>query len=228
VGLLIRGFVRVAFQVAVFGAVFFLPIGTWRWPRALQFLLVFGVISLASTLVLGVLAPASLEARVKKAAVKNRPAEDRWITGAIALTHIAWFLSIPNDVFRWQTFPRPPEAVSLMGGVLCLLGYGIMLAAVWQNSFAAPVVGDQSHREQVLVDTGLYSLVRHPMYLGHLIFLLGLPLWLESSLGLVLVPVVFAPLVVRILFEEKSLRGSLPGYLEYTARVRSRLLPGIW
>jgi protein-S-isoprenylcysteine O-methyltransferase Ste14 len=89
-------------------------------------------------------------------------------------------------------------------------------------------VGDQSERGQVLIDTGLYSRVRHPMYFGHLFLLLGLSLWLESYLGLLTVPVVFVPVIARILIEERTLVETLPGYAEYRERVRYRLIPWIW
>ena len=226
--LLIRGLLRVISQTLFFGAILFLPIGTWDWPRALQFLFVFGLISLASHLALARWAPASLEARVKRGATRDQPRADRAVTWVLALTHLAWFVVIPNDVFRWQVFPKPSVVVSGVGGVLCLLGYAIMLAAVVQNAFATPVVGDQSHRHQALVDKGVYGRIRHPMYLGHLLFLMGLPLWLESTLGLLLVPVVFAPVVGRILVEEKTLMKNLQGYAGYKVRVPYRLLPFVW
>jgi protein-S-isoprenylcysteine O-methyltransferase Ste14 len=226
--LLIRGILRAIFQVVFFGAILFLPIGTWQWPRALQFLLVFGLISLASHLAMARWARASLEARVKRGAARDQPGADRWVTWVLALTHLAWFVVIPNDVFRWHVFPKPSVVVAWVGGVLCLLGYAIMLTAVAQNAFAAPVVGDQSHRHQVLVDKGVYGRIRHPMYLGHLLFLMGLPLWLESTLGLLLVPVVFAPVVARILVEENTLIKALQGYGEYRVRVPYRLIPFVW
>jgi protein-S-isoprenylcysteine O-methyltransferase Ste14 len=226
--LLLRGILRVAMQVMVFSAIFFLPIGTWQWPRALQFLVAFGVISLVSTTALALLAPASLEARVRRDAVKDQPRADKMATLVLALFHLAWFVMIPNDVFRWQVFPKPSAEVGAIGAILCLLGYGIMLTAVWQNAYAAPLVGDQGEREQVLVDSGIYSRVRHPLYLGHLLLLLGLPLWLESYLAFLTVPVVIAPVIARIIIEEKTLVRTLPGYVGYRERVPSRLIPSVW
>ena len=69
---------------------------------------------------------------------------------------------------------------------------------------------------------------RHPLYLGYLLFLLGLPLWLESSAGALVLPLVFAPVVARIFVEERTLRGILPGYEEYMNKVRFRLVPCVW
>lgn len=226
--LMMRGILRVAIQVSVLGAFFFLPIGTWQWPRALQFLVAMGSLSLISTVAMARLAPASLEARVKKGTAKGQPRADKLATFFLAVFHIAWFISIPNDVFRWQLLPNPSVRVSVVGAVLALIGYGIMLTAVWQNSFATPIVGDQSERAQVLVDTGIYGLVRHPMYLGHLFFLSGIPLWLESYLGLLLVPVVFVPVIARIWIEERTLVQTLPGYAGYKNRVTYRLIPFVW
>ncbi len=226
--LIIRGILRVVMQVVFFGAILFLPIGTWQWPRAVQFLVAFGIISLASTVALAKLAPASLEARVKRGATKNQPRADKVATLFLALFHIAWFILIPNDVHRWQLLPKPSWVMGVLGAFFCLVGYGIMLTSVWQNSYATPVVGDQGERGQALIDTGIYSLIRHPMYLGHLFFLFGLPLWLESYLGLLTVPVLFSPVIARILIEESSLVKTLPGYAGYRERVRYRLLPLVW
>ena len=226
--LMIRGIIRVALQVLVLGALLFLPIGTWQWPRALQFLVGMGSLSLIATIAMARWSPASLEARVKKGATKNQPRADRLATLFLALFHIAWFILIPNDVFRWKLLPAPPIEAAGLGAVLFLFGYGIMLTAVWQNAFATPIVGDQSERDQILVDTGLYGHVRHPLYLGHLFFLLGLTLWLESYLALLLVPLVFAPVIARILIEEKTLVETLPGYSGYWTRVPYRLIPWVW
>jgi protein-S-isoprenylcysteine O-methyltransferase Ste14 len=225
---MIRGILRVLIQVVFFAGVLFLPIGTWEWPRAVQFLVAFGGLSLISTVSLALKAPASLAARVERGAAKSQPRADRVVTGFLVLFHMAWFILISNDAFRWQLLPRPSMGVAIMGAVLCLTGYGIMLTAVRQNAFAAPVVGDQTERNQVLVDTGIYGRLRHPLYFGHLLFLLGLPLWLESYLGFLMVPVVLAPMVARILVEEKTLVETLPGYAAYRSRVPQRVLPFVW
>jgi hypothetical protein len=116
--LLVRGVLRVVVQVVFFGAVFFLPIGTWDWPRAVQFLVVFGAISLVATVALVLMAPASMEARVKRGATKDQPRADKMATWFLALFHIAWFMMIPNDVFRWQLLPKPSLGVAILGAVL--------------------------------------------------------------------------------------------------------------
>ena len=87
----------------------------------------------------------------------------------------------------------------------------------------------QEERHQTVIDAGVYSIVRHPMYAGGALIMLGLPLWLESYAAalLAIVPVATI-LVLRILFEERFLRRELKGYNAYTERVRYRMIPFVW
>ena len=103
-----------------------------------------------------------------------------------------------------------------------------MATAVWQNPYAAPIVGDQTERGQVVIDSGLYGLIRHPLYLGYILFLTGLGLWLGSLVSVLVMPVIVAPIVARILIEEKNLLENLSGYAEYMTRVPHRLIPLAW
>jgi len=202
--------------------------GTWYWPRALWFLAVYCFIVEAGIVFLAVLAPASLEARLRRPTSGKQPVADRIVTATLILSFFAWVAFIPIDVFHWKLLPAPLFALSACGAVLFLLGFVITMTAVYQNSFAVPFVEDQTARGQVLVDTGLYARVRHPLYLGMLPFFAGLALWLESYAALIATSVLTAVLVARIFVEEKILRQTLPGYPEYMQRVRYRLIPFVW
>ena len=226
--LMIKGTVRWFFQLAFFAAVFLIPAGTLLWPRAIQFLVGFGLLSLLEIVALALWAPASLEARVEKGIVKDQPTADRVASALLGLINLVWFIFVAVDANRLHLLPKPPLWLAVLGAAVFLVGYAIMTAAVFQNAFAAPIVGDQTERNQVVVDTGWYGEVRHPLYLGYLLFLAGLALWLESTAALVVLPIAFAPLIARILIEEKTLRENLPGYAEYMDTVRFRLLPGVW
>ena len=153
---------------------------------------------------------------------------DRIITALLMVTFLAWCVFIPVDVFSLRLLPPPSPAVSGFGGVTLLIGFAIVIVAIYQNAFALPIVEDQTERSQTLVDTGLYSVVRHPLYLGMLLFFPGLSLWLESYAGLIAVSAILAVLIARIHVEEQTLEETLPGYAQYVQTVPYRLLPYVW
>lgn len=226
--LVVRGVVGGLFQIVVLAALLLIPAGTWHWPRALLFLAVYGLLLLTSIIALARLAPASLEARLQAPVAKSQPMADRLISPFLFISIFAWFVSIPIEVFHLQMLPPPHLAVSVVGVALFFAGFGIILAAFYQNAFAVPIVKDQSERGHVLIDTGPYGRIRHPFYLGLLLFLIGIALWLESCASVLVLPLVLVFLVARILVEEKTLRETLPGYIEYMAKVRYRLIPFVW
>ncbi len=121
-----------------------------------------------------------------------------------------------------------PEAMSAAGAVLIPIGFFIVWLTFRENSFAAPVIKIQEERGQRVISTGPYRIVRHPMYAGATLYMIGMPLLLGSWLGLLVLPLIFGALPVRIFIEEAALRRGLPGYGEYAARVRYRLVPGVW
>ena len=226
--LMLKGLARSLFQIGLFAAVLLIPAGTWHWPRAIQFLVVFALLSLILIVSLARWAPASLEARIQRGAAKNQPTADRIASLFLGLLNLFWFVFIAIDVHRLHVLPLPPLWLSAVGAVVGLTGYGVMATAVWQNPYAAPIVGDQTDRDQVVIDSGLYGRVRHPLYLGYILFLTGLGLWLGSVVSALVMPVIVALIVARILIEEKTLRENLPGYAGYTTRVPYRLVPLAW
>jgi protein-S-isoprenylcysteine O-methyltransferase Ste14 len=123
---------------------------------------------------------------------------------------------------------KPATMVSSLGLLLFVAGWWIISLAFRENAFAAPVVKHQEERHQTVIDTGVYSIVRHPLYTGTALLLVGMPLWLESYAAAVLASVPIGLLAVRILFEERFLKRELKGYKAYTGRVRYRLIPWLW
>jgi len=226
--LMLKGLVRSLFQIGLFAAVLLIPAGTWQWPRAIQFLAVYSVLSLISIVSLARWAPASLEARVERGAAKNQPKADQIASLFLALLNLGWFVLIAVDVNRLHLLPFPSLWLSVVGAIGGLAGYGVMMGAVWQNPYAAPIVGDQSERDQVVIDLGLYGRIRHPLYFGYILFLTGLGLWLGSVVSVLVMPLVAIPIVARIVIEEKNLREHLPGYPDYMIRVPYRLVPLVW
>ena len=226
--LILKSLLGVCFQMAVFAVSLMLPAGTWYWPRALAFLGAYGAICIIAVLAMGRWSPASLEARLEKPMSSEQPTADKIATGGIMLSFLAWFVFIPIDRFHLFIIPAPPMAVTIIGGFAGTAGLIMMLVAMYQNSFAIPVVKDQADRGQVLVDSGLYRVIRHPLYTGVLLFMSGLALWLESYISVVTALAVLVSLVARILIEERALVEGLEGYSEYMKRVRYRLVPFFW
>ena len=231
--LILRGLIGGLFQVALFGSLLVVPAGlvpggTWYWPRALLFLGVYGCVLVISIVALAIKAPASLEARLKPLASKKQPFSDRLVTLGLVLWGVGWFVSIPIDVFFWKLLPTPGFAASGFGAVLTAAGFAIIMAAIYENSFAAPIVEDQTDVGQVLIDTGPYARVRHPLYLGFLPFVAGISLWLESYTSLIVGFGSLVWIIGRIVVEERMLRHTLPGYSEYVEKVPYRLVLFVW
>jgi protein-S-isoprenylcysteine O-methyltransferase Ste14 len=125
--------------------------------------------------------------------------------------------------FGWSDVPT---ALVFIGNVIAAAGLGIGMIVVAQNSYAAANITVEA--DQTVVSTGLYSLVRHPMYFGVLVMLVGVPLALGSYWALVIVPIDAVLFAIRIFDEEKALAEELHGYREYAEMVHSRLVPGVW
>jgi protein-S-isoprenylcysteine O-methyltransferase Ste14 len=208
------------------GALLFASAGTLRWPAAWAFL--------ATCILLGPLCgwwlyridPALLAERLRPLLQKDQPAADKVFMGALIVAMLAWLVLIGID--RRVEGSDMPVALQAAGVALFLLSTLFTLWVFRENSFAAPVVKLQAERAQRVISTGPYAHVRHPMYSGMVLFFTGLPLLLGSWWGLAMVPIFIALFAIRIGIEERILRDGLPGYADYAARVRYRLVPGVW
>ncbi|MDH3733922.1 MAG: isoprenylcysteine carboxylmethyltransferase family protein [Gemmatimonadota bacterium] len=231
--LMVRGLLGGVVQAGLLAVLLLIPAGlvpggTWTWTRGLAFVGVYFLLLEVAIVVMARLAPASLEARMTKPASDTQPFADRIATSLILLSSALLLIFVPFDVFYLRLFPAPTPPVSGIGGALAVAGFAIIVTAIYQNAFALPYVEDQTDRGQTLVDTGLYGFVRHPLYMGILPYLIGTCLWLESFAAVIVAVLPVAALVARIAVEEKTLRETLPGYVEYTERVRYRMIPLVW
>jgi len=125
--------------------------------------------------------------------------------------------------FGWSNVPT---YLTIFADVLILMGYLIIFFVFKQNSFASRII--EVSENQKIISTGLYAIVRHPMYIGVLIMFIPTPVALGSYWGLIPLALLPAFLVVRILNEEKVLSDNLNGYKEYCQKTRHRLIPFIW
>jgi protein-S-isoprenylcysteine O-methyltransferase Ste14 len=207
-----------------FGVLLFLPAGTLNYWQAWLFIAVFTVFTTIPCIYLAMTNPAVLRRRMRAGPAAETRTAQRIAISCMILSLVAMFVvSAVDHRFGWS---HVPTAVVLAGGVLVALGLGISMLVVMQNSYAASTVRVEA--EQTVVSTGLYSLVRHPMYVGALIMMVGTPLALDSYWGLVTIVPALLALAYRISDEEIMLRQELAGYDEYTQKVHYRLVPGMW
>lgn len=215
---------RLIFQVGlllvVTGAILFGAAGTIRWAAAWVFLIEFHGASLAVGLWLAKHNPQLLEKRLEGVLQKSQPLWDK----VVLVIALALFLGWLAAMGRWHD--SLPLVLHGAGALLILASFLLVQRTFRENAFTAPVVKIQEGHS--VVSTGPYSVVRHPMYTGALLFVIGAPLSLGSWVGLASAPVFALVLAVRVVLEERTLAEGLPGYTEYAARVRFRLIPYVW
>jgi protein-S-isoprenylcysteine O-methyltransferase Ste14 len=211
-------------EIVVFGSMLFFPAGTFNYWQGWVFLVVVLVSAWAPTVYLLRTNPVALEGRMSGGpAAETRMAQKALIGGLYSSLAAMVVVSALDHRFGWSSVPT---AVCLAGDVLVAIGLGVVALVIIQNSYAAATVRVQAG--QKVVSTGLYGMVRHPMYTGNVIMLVGIPPALGSYWGLVFVVPGLIVLALRIRDEEKLLQGELQGYREYTQTVRYRLVPLMW
>lgn len=220
----IKAFAGILQLFIVFGLTIFLPAWTFDYWQAWIVVAVFFGCTLAVTVYLMKNDPKLLERRVK-AGVGNEQERSQNIIQAFAgAAFIALFVvSALDHRFGWSTVSGYLVA---LGDILVALGFYLVFLVFKENSFASGTIeiGD----DQKVVTTGPYALVRHPMYIGALVMLVGVPPALGSLWGLLAIVPMTLVLVWRLLDEEKFLARNLAGYSDYQSKVRYHLLPLIW
>jgi protein-S-isoprenylcysteine O-methyltransferase Ste14 len=219
--------VKAVLWIVSIGALLFLSAGTLDWPNAWIFMGEFVVGGLAVTLWLAWRDPGLLKERMGGPFQKGQAFWDKVFMAFIIVVWFAWLVLMALDAKRWN-LSHMPKALNYAGAVLIPIGFFIVWLTFRENSFAAPVIKIQKDRGQRVISTGPYRIVRHPMYAGGLLYMIGMPFLLGSWLGVLVLPMILGALSVRIFIEEAALRKGLPGYGDYAARVRYRLIPGVW
>ena len=214
------------FFVVAMGALLFASAGTLHWPGGWAFLATSAVLGPACGLWLAKTDPALLAERMRLTARDEQPAADKKFMLVFAAAALIWFVAMGLD--RRLHASDVPLALQVLGFAMYLLSTGFIMWVFHVNSFAAPVIKVQAARHHHVISSGPYAWVRHPMYSGVMLFFLGAPLLVGSWWGLALAPLFAVLFAVRAGIEERALVAGLPGYADYAARVRYRLLPGLW
>jgi protein-S-isoprenylcysteine O-methyltransferase Ste14 len=219
-----KAFGGLVFLLLVMAALLFPPAWTLVYWQAWAFLAVFGTSALAITLYLMKKDPKLLERRVYAGPTAEKETNQKIIQTITSIGFAAMLVvSAFDHRFSWTPLPLYG---SLAGDALVALGFLIIFLVYKENTFASATI--ELVPEQKVISTGLYKLVRHPMYGGAFFLLVGIPLSLGSWCGLFVIALMMPALIWRLLDEEAFLAKNLPGYTEYQNTVRYRLVPFIW
>ena len=215
-------YLSVAIFFALLFLAIFLPAGRLNFWNGWLYWLVFCIPTFMITAYFLQNDPALIERRIRPA--ETRPAQ---IVGQsmAAILFFGGIIILPSLDYRFEWSFVPPW-ISMLGAVVVFGGFVIVFIVFKSNTFASRSI---EHMEgQQVIFTGLYSIVRHPMYSGSILIIFATPVVLGSVLGLIPAVLLFFIIVLRIHDEEKMLKTELIGYKEYCEKVRFRLIPYVW
>ena len=207
--------------VGAVGALLFLPAWTLNYPNGWLFMGLLFIPMLIMGVIMALRAPGLLEKRL------NNKEKEKTQQGVVALSGLifpaGFVLSALDFRYGWSGVP---SWCVIVASVLFLIGYGLYAEVMRENAYLSRTVEVQ--QGQKVIDTGLYGVIRHPMYLATMLMFLPLPLILGSFWGLLPFALYPAVAIIRILNEEKVLTDGLCGYKEYKEKVTYRLIPFLW
>ena len=219
--LFINALAKFLIGLLLVGLLIFLPAGTLAYPGGLLFLCLLFVPMLLMGIVM--LARAR-DLLAKRLDAKEKQAAQKGVQSLAGLVFMAGFVLAGLDFrFGWSDVPLPAV---IAASVIFLIGYALYAEVMRENAYLSRTV--KVEEGQTVISTGLYGIVRHPMYLASVLMFLSIPLVMGSWYALI--PFAFYPvlMVVRILDEEKLLTAELSGYEEYKKKVKYRMIPFIW
>jgi len=220
----IKAWLGIVFLAIAMGLLLFVPAGTLHYWQAWAYLAVFFGASLLITFYLMKKDPALLKRRLSGGPTAEKEKTQKIIMFFTTIGFIA-LLVVPALDYRFM-WSRVPLYMTIAGDLLTALGFYIIFLVYKENTFAFATI--QVARDQKVISTGPYAIVRHPMYAGGSLYLLGMPLALGSYWGLLVLATMIPILMWRLFDEEQFLFKNLPGYTEYCAKVRWRLIPGVF
>lgn len=220
----VKAWLGLAAVTIVMALLLFLPAGTFRYWQAWLFLALYAGVSALMTVYAMRNDPELLERRMKGGPGAEKEPAQKVIMSIASLAFIAC-LVVPALDHRFGWSYVPVYAV-IAGDVLVVLFFYVAYLAFRENRFASATIEIASG--QKVISSGIYSFVRHPMYSGGLALFIGIPFALGSYWGLTAFVLAVPALIWRLLDEERLLAKNLPGYADYCAKVRWRLIPGIY
>ncbi len=219
--LFLRAISRFAAGLLLVGLLLFLPAGTFRYVQGWLFLGILFIPMFAAGLIMMKKNPGLLKKRLN---VKEKETEQREVVLFSGIMFLAVFVSAGLSFrFGWLMLPL---RVSILASAIFLGAYALYAEVLRENTYLSRTIEVQE--EQKVIDTGLYGVVRHPMYMATVFLFLAMPLVLGASLSLLIMLFYITIIVKRIRNEEQVLAEGLQGYEEYRKKVKYRLIPYIW
>ena len=219
--LFVKAITRFSAGLLLVGLLLFLPAGTLRYPQAWLLLGILFLPMFVAGLVMMKKNPALLEKRLN---VKEKETEQKEVILCSGIMFLAAFLAAGLSFrFGWLMLPFP---VSIVSAIVFLAAYGLYAEVLRENTFLSRTIEVQEN--QKVVDTGLYGIVRHPMYMVTVVLFLAMPLVLGSVISFVIMLGYLPIIAKRIRNEEQVLTRDLQGYEEYKKKVKYRLIPFLW
>lgn len=219
--LMIQAVIKFILGLILVMLLLFLPAGTWNYTGGWLFVALLFVPMLVFGVLLFWKAPGLLKKRLN---TREKESGQIAVVVMASLIFAAAFVAAGLDFrFGWTTVP---EWLTWAASVLMLVSYGLYMEVVRENAYLSRTVEIQDG--QKVIDTGLYAIVRHPMYTATILLFLSIPLVLGSWISFGVFLFYPAVIILRIRGEEKVLEEGLEGYREYKQRVKYRLLPFIW
>lgn len=218
---IVQGTVTIFFLIALF----FVPAGTLNWPEVWLFLFLYFALVGGVVLWLKKNNPGLLKERMSEK--KDAKGWDKYLMLVYTLLLMILIAVSGLDAvrFRWSHVPFVLKVLGFLGFIpSAALG----LWAMKENRYLSNVVRIQDDRGHTVCTTGPYKYVRHPMYIGVILFILCFPLYLGSLYALIPASIIAILFVIRTSLEDKTLQKELSGYQEYAERVRYKLVPGVW
>lgn len=219
--LLLKTLVAFLCGVLIAGSMLFVPAGTLAYREAWLFIALLFIPIFIMGVVLFIKNPELLHKRLE---MKEREKEQKGVVAFSGLLLVASFIVAGLDYrFGWSHVSNTVVAIA---AVVLLVGYALYGEVLRENVYLSRVVEVQEG--QRVIDTGLYGIVRHPMYFAVTLLYLAIPLVLGSWWALLVMSPCILLLAARIKNEEQVLHQGLPGYTDYTKRVRYRMIPWVW
>jgi protein-S-isoprenylcysteine O-methyltransferase Ste14 len=227
-----QGIAKITLGIVLMGALLFLPAGTFAYPQGWLLMGVLFIPMFLAGLVMMKKSPDLLRKRLNN---KEEQSEQRVVILLSGLMFLAAFITAGLNFrfgaaapdgqarFPWRVLPM---GVSVGAAVVFMIAYAVYAEVLRENEYLSRTVEVQEG--QHVVDTGLYGIVRHPMYMATIFLFLSMPLILGSLISFV-ITLAYLPIIAkRIRNEEQVLEEGLAGYREYKQRVRYKVIPGIW